>query len=151
MNADEIKETLQLIAGANLHRVNINLKGFKMKVEGALAAESQPEKLTAPATTASDAVVGQPEQVKAEAPQQDLAVVKSTMVGTFYAAASPGKPAFIQPGKQIAVGDTVGTIKALQLFHDVTSDLAGTVEEILVKEGESVEFDQPLFTITKHV
>ena len=73
--------------------------------------------------------------------------VKSPMVGSFYAAASPEAPAYVEVGSQVKVGDTLCIVEAMKMMNQIESDKAGTVKAILVENGEPVEFDQPLFII----
>ena len=74
-------------------------------------------------------------------------VVKAPMVGTFYASASPGTPAFVKVGQQVKAGETLGIIEAMKMFNQIEADVAGTVQAILVDNGQPVEFDQPMFVI----
>jgi len=73
--------------------------------------------------------------------------VLSPMVGSFYAAASPEAPAYVEVGSKVNVGDTHCIIEAMKMMNQIESDKAGTVKAILVENGEPVEFDQPLFII----
>ena len=74
-------------------------------------------------------------------------VVKSPIVGTFYAAPAPGKPAYAPVGKTVAKGEVLFIIESMKLMNEVTSEFDGKVVEILVKDGEAVEFDQPIMRI----
>jgi acetyl-CoA carboxylase biotin carboxyl carrier protein len=74
-------------------------------------------------------------------------VVKAPMVGTFYASATPGAPAFVKVGQQVKAGETLGIIEAMKMFNQIEADVAGTVQAILVENGQPVEFDQPMFVI----
>jgi acetyl-CoA carboxylase biotin carboxyl carrier protein len=74
-------------------------------------------------------------------------VVKAPMVGTFYASATPGAPAFASVGQQVAAGDTLGVIEAMKMFNQIEAEVAGTVKAILVENGQPVEFDEPMFVI----
>ena len=73
--------------------------------------------------------------------------VKSPMVGTFYAAASPTSGPFVTQGQQVNVGDTLCIIEAMKMMNQIEADKAGTVRSILVENGSPVEFDQVLFVI----
>ena len=86
-------------------------------------------------------------QAPAAAPQISGNVVKSPIVGTFYAAASPEKPPFVTVGQQVKKGDVLMIIESMKLMNEVQSEFDGTVAEILVKNGEAVEFDQPIMII----
>jgi len=73
--------------------------------------------------------------------------VTAPMVGTFYASASPGAKAFVDIGSEVNVGDTLCIIEAMKMMNQIESDKAGRVTAILAKNGEPVEFGQPLFII----
>ena len=73
--------------------------------------------------------------------------VTAPMVGTFYAAATPGAKPFVDIGSEVNVGDTLCIIEAMKMMNQIESDKAGRVTAVLVKNGEPVEFGQPLFTI----
>ncbi len=74
-------------------------------------------------------------------------VVRSPIVGTFYAASAPDKPPFVTVGQQVKKGDVVMIIESMKLMNEVQSDFDGVVAEILVKNGEAVEYDQPVMII----
>lgn len=74
-------------------------------------------------------------------------VVKAPIVGTFYAASAPDKPPFVTVGQQVKKGDVLMIIESMKLMNEVQSDFDGTVTEILVKNGDPVEFDQPIMII----
>lgn len=74
-------------------------------------------------------------------------VVKSPMVGSFYRAASPTSKAFVEVGQSVKVGDTLCIVEAMKMMNQIQSDKAGVVKEILVENGDTVEFDQPLFIL----
>ena len=80
-------------------------------------------------------------------PTYDGQVVRSPMVGTYYAAASPGAAPFLKIGQQVKVGDTLGIIEAMKMFNPIESEVAGTIVKILVENGQPVEFDEPLVVI----
>lgn len=74
-------------------------------------------------------------------------VVKAPIVGTFYAASAPDRPPFVTVGKQVKKGDVLMIIESMKLMNEVQSDFDGIVSEILVKNGEAVEYDQPIMII----
>lgn len=74
-------------------------------------------------------------------------VVKAPMVGTFYAASTPGAPAFAAVGQQVKAGETIGIIEAMKMFNQIEADVSGTVVAVLVDNGQPVEFDEPMFVI----
>jgi acetyl-CoA carboxylase biotin carboxyl carrier protein len=80
-------------------------------------------------------------------PRNDEYTVTSPMVGTYYSAASPGAKAFVEIGSEIKVGQILCIIEAMKMMNQIESDKAGRVSAILAKNGEPVEFGQPLFII----
>jgi acetyl-CoA carboxylase biotin carboxyl carrier protein len=80
-------------------------------------------------------------------PRNDDHTVTSPMVGTYYSAASPGAKSFVEIGTEIKVGQILCIIEAMKMMNQIESDKAGRVTAILAKNGEPVEFGQPLFII----
>ena len=78
---------------------------------------------------------------------KDFTVIKSPMVGTFYAAPSADAPAFVKAGGKVNKGDGLCIIEAMKLMNEIESDYSGTIKEVLVKNGEMVEYGQPMFKI----
>lgn len=74
-------------------------------------------------------------------------VVRSPMVGTFYRSPSPSSPAFVEVGHRVKEGDVLCIIEAMKMMNQITADKSGTIEAILIENGQPVEFDQGLFTI----
>jgi len=92
---------------------------------------------------ASQSVVAAPE--KPEIPKGHI--VKSPMVGTFYRAPSPGAPPLVEIGSQVKEGETLCIIEAMKLLNEIESDKTGIVKEILIENGQPVEFGEPMFVI----
>jgi len=74
-------------------------------------------------------------------------VVKSPMVGTFYAASTPGNPPFVEVGATVRQGETLCIIEAMKLLNEIEADVSGVIKQILVENGHPVEYAQPLFII----
>lgn len=103
-------------------------------------------------TLAIPAVAPQAAPAAAAAPQPEPAlpeghIIKSPMVGTFYRSSAPGAKPFVEEGQTIKAGDTVCIIEAMKLLNEIESDHDGVVKEILVENGQPVEYGQPLFVI----
>ena len=94
----------------------------------------------APAATESSAPA-EPEAPKGHA-------VKSPMVGTFYRAPSPNAASFVEVGQTVKAGDVICIVEAMKMMNQIEADKSGTVSEILVENGQPVEFDQPLVIIS---
>ncbi len=84
---------------------------------------------------------------QAAAPVMTGNIIKSPIIGTFYAAPAPGKAPFAAVGQQISQGDVVCIVESMKLMNEINSEFSGKVVEIFVKDGEAVEFDQPLMRI----
>jgi acetyl-CoA carboxylase biotin carboxyl carrier protein len=74
-------------------------------------------------------------------------VQRSPMVGTFYRSASPGAAAFVEVGQTVKKGEVICIVEAMKMMNQIEAEQGGTIESILVENGQAVEFDQPLFTI----
>jgi acetyl-CoA carboxylase biotin carboxyl carrier protein len=98
-----------------------------------------------PAIGGEAAAAGAPATPAAAAPQGH--VVTSPMVGTFYRAPSPGADPFVQVGDTVKEGQTICIIEAMKLLNEIESDKSGVVKEILVENGQAVEYGQPLFVV----
>ena len=112
---------------------------------GALIA-STAEAAPAPAAMGNTAT----SEPLADAETSDLPaghVVESPMVGTFYAASSPGAAPFVQVGSSVSVGDTLCIVEAMKRLNQIEADKAGTIKAILAENAQPVEFGQPLFII----
>ena len=107
--------------------------------------------MAAPAQMAMPAAAHAP--VAAEVPvaaapvASNLIEIKSPMIGTFYRSSAPDKPAFIEVGSEIKVGDKVCIVEAMKLFNEIESEVSGRIVKILVNDMSPIEFDQPLFLV----
>ncbi len=101
----------------------------------------------APAAAPAPAPAAKAEEADKESSSLSGHIIRSPMVGTFYRAASPGSPSFVEVGQHVKVGDTVCILEAMKMMNQLEADKAGVIEAILVEDGEPIEFDQPLMTI----
>ena len=114
------------------------------EVQQVLAAPVAVE--TAPA--AAVAVAAPPaESIPAGGSREGLVVIESPMVGTFYAAPSPDAEPFVKVGGTVAQDDVVCLIEAMKIFNEIKSEFAGTVEQVLVKSGDPIEFGQEIMLV----
>lgn len=74
-------------------------------------------------------------------------VVKSPMVGTFYASATPGGKPFVEVGSSVKEGEPICIIEAMKIMNEIEAEVSGTVSRVLVQNGQAVEFGQPMFVI----
>lgn len=99
----------------------------------------------APAAAPVPAVAAEPAAAPVAA--EDTRTINSPMVGTFYRAPSPGAKPFADVGQKVKAGDTVCIIEAMKLLNEIETEYDGVIKEILVENGQPVEFGQPLFVI----
>ncbi len=83
----------------------------------------------------------------AAAPEEELHIVKSPIVGTFYSSPSPGAASFVSPGDHVEKGQVICIVEAMKLMNEIESDAAGEIVKCLVTNGQAIEFGQPLFAI----
>jgi len=81
------------------------------------------------------------------APAEDLHLVKSPIVGTFYGSPSPGAPSFVSPGDRVDKGQVICIVEAMKLMNEIEADATGEIVKCLVTNGQPIEFGQPLFSI----
>ena len=126
-----------------------DLTGFKYEENGIKLQLNKKENLVMGTTAPMQAVT--PEAVQKQTGTSEAApvgnVVKAPLVGTFYAAPAEDAEPFIQVGDSVKKGQSVAIIEAMKLMNEIESDFDGTVTEILVKNGQAVEYGQPLFRI----
>ena len=121
-----------------VHQVPVAMPQVAQPVAPA-SAPAQP-----PAETGS-----QPPAKEKEEDDPNVVSVRSPMVGTFYAAPAPNAQPFVKVGQEVNVDDTLCIIEAMKLMNEIKAEVKGTVVEILVSNGQAVEFDQPMFKIRK--
>ena len=154
MDLRKIKKLIDLLEESNLAELEIK-EGEEVVRLSRVPKGTAPVAAAAPVVAAAPAVAAAPvaaaPAAASEAPPADALpaghVVKAPMVGTFYASASPGAPAFVKVGQQVKAGDTLGVIEAMKMFNQIDAEVAGTVQAILIENGQPVEFDEPMFVI----
>ncbi len=85
--------------------------------------------------------------VTIESKEEETNIIKSPMVGTFYSKPSPDSEPYVEVGKEVRKGDVVCIIEAMKLMNEIESEFNGEIAEILVKDGEPVEYGKPLFRV----
>src|SRR5262245_39893764 len=134
---------LQLEQGER--KITVSKGGYVVAGTGAApAAVVQPAAQAAPAPAAQPAPA--PAATAAAIPA-GLVPITAPMVGKFYSAASPSDPPYVEVGSKVAAGAAVGLIEVMKVFASIKTEIAGTIEKILVTNGEFVEFGKPLFLL----
>ncbi len=144
----KLKELVRLMVENDLSELDLKDKEETVTVKrggsgGAPVVYAAP--VVAAAPVAATAPVAAPAAAVAAVPA--LPAIESPMVGTFYLSAGPDKPAFVSVGSTVGPDTTVCLIEAMKIFNEIKAETSGTVEAVLVKSGQPVEFGQPLFRI----
>jgi acetyl-CoA carboxylase biotin carboxyl carrier protein len=156
MDIKQIQELVKLINKTNIGEITIEEDGVKITVKQKkdprpIIAGSTNFQATAPAQAAVTPSIPIPPPVAskpADEPKADnLVTIKSPMIGTFYRAAGPGKPIFVNVGDDVSSGKVVCIIEAMKLFNEIESEVKGKIVKVLVDDASPVEYDQPLFLV----
>lgn len=153
MDLRKLKTLIDLVAESGISELEVTEGESKVKiVKGAPAGQNQMVMMQAPYATAAPAAAANVTHAAAEpaaaaAAEPSGHVVKSPMVGTFYRSSAPGAAAFVEIGSSVKQGETVCIIEAMKLLNEIETDAAGVIKQILVENGQPVEFGQPLFII----
>ena len=155
MDIRKVKKLIELLEESNIGEIEIREgeESVRISRQGNQPAAPVAYAAPAPAAPAPVAPAAAPAEAApeapapAEAPVADNAVL-SPMVGTFYRAPSPDAASFIEVGQTVRVGDVLCIVEAMKMMNQIEADRAGTVTAIHVENGEAVEFDQPLISIS---
>lgn len=146
MKIKEIKELIQAVSEANVDEFEYENDDYSIRIAKKEAKVVTAE--TIPAVAAASISEAAPE---AETKTEDTTIqgneVKAPLVGTFYAAPSEGADPFVSVGDVVKKGQVIGIVEAMKLMNEVESEFDGTVEAVLVENGEMVEYGQPLVVI----
>ena len=156
----EIREIIKLVDASSIDEFVYEAEGSKVKLKKNQAGTVVVEPKTAapvveqakPAAPVAAAPAPAKEEVKVEAAapvanDADLHKITSPMVGTFYAAPSPDSPAYVKVGDKVGDDSIVCIVEAMKLFNEIEAEVKGEIVEILVKDGQLVEYGQPLFLV----
>jgi acetyl-CoA carboxylase biotin carboxyl carrier protein len=153
MELKEIKELIKLVSESGVSEVEVERGDFKLAIKKTdektvLVQQSAPVTYSAPAPAP---VVAAAPTEKMESHHTEVAsnliTIKSPMIGTYYKSASPDKPAFVQIGDEIKVGQVLCIVEAMKLFNEIESEVSGKIVKILADNASPIEYDQPLFLV----
>ena len=156
MDIRKVKKLIELLEESNIGEIEIKEGEESVRISRHGAQQAAPVAYAAPAPVAAAPAPAAP--APAEAPATEAAApaaapvadnaVLSPMVGTFYRAPSPEAPSFVEVGQTVRVGAVLCIVEAMKMMNQIEADRAGTVTAIHVENGEAVEFDQPLISIS---
>jgi len=158
MDIKEIQNLIKFVSKSGVEEVKIEREDFKITIktkknlQQQIVVDELPSKINIPTQAlvpmSHEALQEKPSDIESpKAEESNHVIVKSPIIGTFYRKPSPDKPAFVEVGKNISVGDVLCVIEAMKLFNEIESEVSGKIIKILVDDQSPVEFDQPLFLI----
>lgn len=143
-----IRELAMLLDETNLTEIEIERAGLRLRVARNISiAAAAPQVSYQPAPAAAPAAPAAPAAAAAPDVSKHPGMVPSPMVGTAYRASEPGAKPFVDVGSKVKVGDTLMIIEAMKTMNQIPSTRAGTVTQILVEDGQPVEYGEPLVII----
>jgi acetyl-CoA carboxylase biotin carboxyl carrier protein len=154
MDLRKLKTLIDLVAESDIAELEVTEGESKVRIVKSsgvpqnqvvmMPQSSMPQTMSAPiAAPAAPQAASAP----AAPAEPEGHIVKSPMVGTFYRSSAPGNPPFIEVGSTVKEGDTLCIIEAMKLLNEIDADASGVIKQILVENGQPVEFGQPLFVI----
>lgn len=149
MDIRKVKKLIELLEASDIAEIEIKEGEESVRISRGSTSAPAPIAYQAPAAAPAPAASAPAAAATAASPAPANAnAIKSPMVGTFYRSPSPSSPAFVEVGKHVEAGDVVCIVEAMKMMNQIEADHAGVVEAIHVEDGEPVEFDQALITIS---
>ncbi|WP_203361791.1 acetyl-CoA carboxylase biotin carboxyl carrier protein [Bacillus sp. REN10] len=144
MKVQEIRELIKLVSQSNIEEFVFESEGSKVKMKkntGVTYSVVKDVPQEAPKVEVA------PEAPKAVESTENLHKITSPMVGTFYQSPSPDAEPYVKPGSKVSSETVVCIVEAMKLFNEIEAEVEGEIVEILVKDGQLVEYGQPLFSV----
>lgn len=163
MNQKEIKELIELLVEKDIAEFQIERGDVKLHIKRGVehvapvvhvapavpVAAAVTPVAPAPVAAAPTPAASAPAAAVAATEEEDLSIVKSPIVGTYYEAPSPGSPPFVKVGDTVKEGQVLCIIEAMKLMNEIEADVSGEVVKMFVSNGSPVEYGMPLFGIRK--
>lgn len=147
MNLKQIKELVDVLDNSSLTEIDINDKEFKLTLKKEIKQEviynQEPTRVVEPAPVTNQADA----QHAPETEVDNSITINAPMVGTFYKSPSPDEGPYVQVGSRVESDTTVCILEAMKLFNEIQAEVSGEITEILVEDGQMVEYGQPLFKV----
>lgn len=153
MDIRKVKKLIELLEESGIAEIEIKEgeESVRISRQSAITTPAAVQQFTAPPVAAPMPAAAPATEASHNGEVSTPAIkghtVKSPMVGTMYHASSPDTPPFVKVGQTVKAGDTLCIIEAMKMFNEIESDASGVVIDILVDNGQPVEYDQPLFVI----
>jgi len=146
MDIRKVKKLIELLEESNIAEIEIHEGEESVRISR--ASTVAPAIIAAPAATPTAAAApGATAAAPAAVKEPEGHIIRSPMVGTFYRAPSPGAKPFVMDGQSVSTGETLCIIEAMKILNQIESDKSGKIVEILVENGQPVEYNEPLFVI----
>lgn len=146
MDIKKIERLMELMKAHQLAEIEVDEKGDRVRISMVTANATPAAMLQQPIHFPAPAAVAAA-KVDTAGPAETRKTMRSPFVGTFYAAPSPEAATFVKAGQTVRQGETLCIIEAMKLMNEIEAEADTTILEVLVKNGQAVEFDQPLFAI----
>ncbi|WBO21648.1 acetyl-CoA carboxylase biotin carboxyl carrier protein [Sphingomonas abietis] len=147
IDAGLVRQLAEMLDATRLTEIEVQDGDRRIRVARTVSMTAAPAVAMAAAPVAAAPAAAATAAPVLAAPTDHPGLVKSPMVGTVYLAAEPGAAPFATPGKQVAAGDTLLIVEAMKVMNPIIATKAGKVTQILVENGQPVEFDQPLVIV----
>jgi len=147
MDIRKIKKLIELLEESGIAEIEIKEGEEALRISRMPVAAPVPQHLPLGAPVEMPKVTAAPVAEVAPKPRPNEHVITAPMVGTFYASPSPGAKAFIEIGDEVKVGQVLCIIEAMKMMNQIEADKAGRVTSIMARNGDPVEFGQPLFVV----
>ncbi len=150
MDIKLIKQVVDLMKRSDISEFEFEEDGFKLRLSSKGADGPQIIQTVPAGQTPAPFPVATPptgEAVATPLEEKGISISKSPLVGTFYSAASPESPAFVKIGSKVSNDSVVCIIEAMKVMNEIQAEMSGTISELLVENGEAIEYGQPLFKI----
>lgn len=149
MEMKQINSLITKFDESGLSKIKINKDGFEIEMEKATGLVAAPVQAVAAAPAVAAPVAAAPAASPAPAAAVSGDTIDSPMVGTFYAAPSPDSAPFVKVGDTVKKGQAVAVLEAMKIMNELEAEFDCKIVEILVADGQAVEYDMPLFVVEK--
>ncbi len=146
MDIRKIKKLIELVEESGINELEISEGEESVRISRGAVQVAAPLAAPLAAPVAAPVAAAAP-VAEAVAPVVSGHIVRSPMVGTFYASASPDSPVFVEVGQHVNAGDTLCILEAMKMMNQIEADKSGVIKEVLAQNEDAIEFDQPLFII----
>lgn len=157
MNQKELKELVEFLIEKDITEFELERGDVKVRIKRGTPEAAHTERIIAvpashapiqvPVASAAPAAAPSSPVEDKPAPAEELHMVRSPIVGTYYESPSPGSPPFVKPGDSVEVGQVLCIVEAMKLMNEIEADVGGEVVKVLVKNGQPIEYNQELFAI----